>query len=234
MAFQLDEIVPWGRSFDEYVRMFSLMDEDLEKRILGCGDGPASFNATMHRQGKHVVSVDPLYQFSADQIRGRIQKACQTVLEQLVANQSAYVWTVIRSPQELGRIRMEAMEEFLADFESGKNEGRYLFHELPKLPFRDGQFDLALCSHLLFTYSQQLSADFHSQAILEMCRVAKEVRVFPLLDHGGQRSSHVDLVRCRLEEHGYHSVIQAVNYEFQRGGIEMLQVWQAATNKKAS
>jgi hypothetical protein len=47
MPFTLDQIVPWGRSFDEYVRMFSLTPDDLDKNILGCGDGPASFNAAI-------------------------------------------------------------------------------------------------------------------------------------------------------------------------------------------
>lgn len=224
MAFTLDQIVPWGRSFDEYVRMFSLTDDDLKKIILGCGDGPASFNVTMHRMGNSMESVDPLYRFSAEQIRERIQDIYPTIMEQLVANRSAYVWTIFHSPQDLGRIRMEAMEEFLADFEEGKSVGRYLPHELPELPFNDGTFDLALCSHLLFTYSGQLSAEFHCQAILEMCRVAKEVRVFPLLDHSGQRSPHVDSVRLCLQKNGYHSAIQPVDYEFQRGGNEMLQI----------
>ena len=43
--FALDQVVPWGRSFDEYRRMFALTDADLSRVILGCGDGPASFNA---------------------------------------------------------------------------------------------------------------------------------------------------------------------------------------------
>src|SRR5208283_488453 len=125
MPFTLDQIVPWGRSFGEYVRMFSLTDTNLEKKILGCGDGPASFNAAMHRQGKKVVSADPLYQFSGEQIRGRVQEAYETIMEQLEANQAAYTWTTIRSPQDLGRIRLKSMEAFLRDFERGKTEGRY-------------------------------------------------------------------------------------------------------------
>ena len=100
--------------------MFSLADDDLKKRILGCGDGPACFNATMHRMGNNVVLVDPLYQCSTEQIRGRIQEVYPTILEQLVANQSAYVWTTISSIEELGQIRMKAMEKFLADFDLGK------------------------------------------------------------------------------------------------------------------
>lgn len=133
--------------------------------------------------------------------------------------------STIHSPEELGQLRMAAMKEFLNDYELGKREGRYQVCELPRLPFADGQFDIALCSHLLFTYSQQLSAEFHWQAIMEMCRAAKQVRVFPLLDHGGQPSPHLEVVRRCLDERGYRSAIEAVDYESQWGGNEMLQVW---------
>ena len=72
MTVPLDEVVPWGRSFDEYRRMFDLTRNDLDSMILGCGDGPASFNAEMAGQGKRVVSVDPIYCYSASQIEARI------------------------------------------------------------------------------------------------------------------------------------------------------------------
>lgn len=32
--FKLDQVVPWGRSFEEYRRMFALSDADLGGRIL--------------------------------------------------------------------------------------------------------------------------------------------------------------------------------------------------------
>ena len=41
MTIRLNEVIPWGRSFEEYRRMFALSDADLAGRILGCGDGPA-------------------------------------------------------------------------------------------------------------------------------------------------------------------------------------------------
>jgi hypothetical protein len=224
MPITLDQIIPWGRSFSEYVGMFSLTAADLEGQILGCGDGPASFNAAMYLQGRKVVSVDPLYQFTPEQIRVRVRDAYETIVKQLAANQSAYVWTTIHSPQDLGRVRLEAMVEFLGDFERGKTEGRYLPLELPKLPFADGAFDLALCSHLLFTYSNHLSLDFHCQSILEMCRVAREVRVFPLLDHSCEPSPHLEYVCRFIEEHRGRWTIESVAYEFQRGGNQMLRI----------
>lgn len=45
------------------------------------------------------------------------------------------------------------MEKFLLDYEIGKTAGRYLQQSLPNLEFADNQFDLCLCSHLLFLYS---------------------------------------------------------------------------------
>ena len=59
MSLTYETVVPWGRSFDEYRRMFDLSAQDLELRILGCGDGPAAFNASMRQRGGRVVSCDP-------------------------------------------------------------------------------------------------------------------------------------------------------------------------------
>lgn len=56
----LDHFVPWGRSFWEYKAMFALTEADLAGRMLGCGDGPAGFNAEATRCGLTVVSCDPL------------------------------------------------------------------------------------------------------------------------------------------------------------------------------
>src|SRR6476659_5271841 len=73
MSMHLDSVVPWGRSMHEYVRMFDLDDAVLDSKILGVGDGPASFNAEMHARGRRVVSCDPIYVFSGDQIRARVE-----------------------------------------------------------------------------------------------------------------------------------------------------------------
>ena len=46
MNFHYKDIVPWGRSFDEYLDMFNLSEEDLMRDIVGVGDGPASLSQT--------------------------------------------------------------------------------------------------------------------------------------------------------------------------------------------
>ena len=222
--FTLDQVVPWGRSFDEYCRMFALSPEDLRGRILGCADGPASFNAEASEAGITVVSCDPLYHFTAADIRRRVAQTTEVIIEQTRRNHQEFVWTSIQSVEELRHLRISAMERFLADFETGKAQDRYVDAELPTLPFDDGGFDLALCSHFLFLYSEQLSEDFHFAAVREMNRVATEVRVFPLLALGGARSPHVAALIRRLPENGFAVTVETVPYEFQRGGNQMLRV----------
>ncbi len=43
MTVKYKNVVPWGRSYDKYLRMFDLGETDINKKILGCSDGPASF-----------------------------------------------------------------------------------------------------------------------------------------------------------------------------------------------
>lgn len=222
--FTLDEVVPWGRSFGEYQRMFALTDADMGLRILGCADGPASFNAAATRRGMRVTSCDPMYRCEAAEIRQRIAATYDTVLEQTRKNAAEFVWTAITSVEELGAMRMAAMTEFLDDYDRGKEEGRYLDAALPALPFAGGSFDVALCSHFLFLYSTQLGQTFHRAALDELCRVAAEVRIFPLLALGGYRSPLVEENVERLRGAGFELTVERVPYEFQRGGNEMMRI----------
>lgn len=224
MSFQLEKVVPWGRSYDEYVAMFALDGDDLGKRILGCGDGPASFNATLTNRGGSVVSIDPIYRFTAVEIAGRIDETHDIVMEQARQNVDEFVWTNIRSIEELGEVRMSAMRAFLADYPLGKNAGRYIHAELPHLPFADGAFDLALCSHFLFLYSEHIDKALHMRSLRELCRVAGEVRIFPVLELGSIRSRHIDVVAAELSWEGFQVSIEWVAYEFQKGGNEMLRL----------
>ena len=222
--FTLDDVVPWGRSFDEYARMFSLTDADLNKKIVGCGDGPASFNFELSERGGSVVSVDPINQFSPKRIRQRIDETSSQIIEQLHANKERFFWTQFESPDDVVNQRLKAMELFLDDFDAGVDQGRYVNASLPVLPFADQNFDIALCSHLLFLYSEHFSLESHIQTIKEMSRVASDVRIFPLLDLQGKISTYVQPVITTLQAEDYLVERVIVEYEFQQGGNEMLRV----------
>ncbi|MBE9178320.1 SAM-dependent methyltransferase [Oculatella sp. LEGE 06141] len=224
MGLKLKTVVPWGRSLDEYIRMFALTPGDLQLTLLDCAGGPASFNAELTGSGGRVVSCDPIYQFALNEIQQRIQDTYPLIIAGVSANLNRYRWHSIQSPEQLGEVRLKAMQQFLADFPNGLATGRYQVAELPTLPFGDRQFDLALCSHLLFTYSDQLSVEFHLASIQELCRVAAEVRIFPLLTLAGEDSPLVPIVVDTLKQQGYEASIHTVDYEFQRGGNQLLRI----------
>jgi len=224
MAIKYDSVVPWGRSYDEYLEMFNLTSSDLIKSILSCGDGPASFNSSMNQKGKKVVSIDPIYQLTKDQIEKRIQETYKTVISQTKENKDKFIWSKIKNEDELALIRMDSMKQFLVDYETGKKDKRYIPAELPLLPFNNNQFDLALSSHFLFLYTGNLSLEFHLKSIDEMLRVSKEVRIFPLLDMNANISPYLEDVIHIFSEKGYCPEEIRVNYEFQKGGHSMLKI----------
>jgi hypothetical protein len=204
--------------------MFGITAADLSHGVLDCGGGPSSFTAEVSREGFPAVAVDPIYAFPAREIRERFEATAGPMLAQVRATESDWIWKFHRDPDALLNNRRAALELFLADYESGLSEVRYQVGELPALPFARASFGLALCSHLLFLYSDLLDTAFHIQSLRELCRVAGEVRVFPLLNLRGEPSPHLGAVRSALEDDGWSTEVVKVDYEFQRGGNEMLRI----------
>lgn len=218
----LANVVPWGRSFEEYQTMFELSDDDLNTRILGCGDGPASFNAEATERGYQIISCDPVYQFKAEEIRRRIDDVYPEIMTKMQQGAGDYIWHSLGGVEQLGEARMKAMSRFLSDFDAGCRQGRYVSASLPTLPFADSEFDLALCSHYLFLYSDHVDGAAHLASMRELCRVASEVRVFPVVSLDGKASKHLDSVMTTLSADGIDVSLQPVSYRFQKGATEML------------
>jgi hypothetical protein len=223
MVVKLDTIVPFGRSFAEYQRMFQLSPDELECEVLDIAGGPASFNAEMAQLGHSVTSIDPIYAFSGQEIQKRFDACVDDIIEQIKKTPQDWVWSYHKSPEDLRSNREKALALFLADYEKGKAEHRYVAGSLPDLPTAR-HYDLVLCSHFLFLYSEQLSYDFHQQAISKLLECSHELRIFPLLTLGLERSSYLNDLRRELEQQGYFSEITKVDYEIQRGGNEMLKI----------
>ncbi len=224
MDFHYKDIVPWGRSFDEYLDMFDLSEEDLARDIVGIGDGPASFNVRMYQRGTPVISVDPIYRYSEAELRQRIRETYDDVIAQAHQNQDKFVWTKFSSVDELAKVRMQAMDEFCRDCESGKQQGRYIDASLPNLPFPDRRFDLVLSAHFLFFYSANRDLAFHLDAVRELLRVGREVRIFPIVDVNSNPSPFLSRVIDALEKDGIACSVERVPYHFQKTGNEMLRL----------
>ena len=77
-------------------------------------------------------------------------------------------------------------------------QGGYVAAELPSPPFPEKSFDL-------------------------VCRVAREVRIFPLLALDGRPSPYVANLMDDLSG-SWEVAVETVAYEFQRGGNQMMRV----------
>ena len=224
MVMQLDQVVPFGRSLDEYIKLFNLTPEDLQKSILSVADGPASVNAEGTRLGYRIKSIDPIYLFTAAQIKNQFDAVVDNIIEQVEQTPEDWVWSYHPSPSGLRENRERAIQLFCADYEQGKAQGRYEVGELPDLSYGDREYDLGLSSHFLFLYSDHFDATFHYRSVCELLRVCQEVRIFPLITLMLQPSPYLNGIIERLQEQGYHCEIQQVAYELQRGGNEMLKI----------
>ena len=141
----------------------------------------------------------------------------------MAENTDNYVWSKISSLAELESVRMSAMKVFLEDYERGKTEKRYIYHELPnRLPLSDNSFDIGLSSHFLLLYTA-LGLDFHISAITEMLRVCQEVRIFPLCDLDSNGSDIIEAVIAHFRK-TYAVKIQKTDCEFQKGANRLLVI----------
>ena len=221
MAFKLNSVVPWGRNMEEYILMFRLNESDLSRKIAGFGDGPACFNCEMTEKGGNVTSFDPIYQFSKTDLEKRIEEVRVIVMQQMSENMDNYVWKNIKNLNELEFTRMSAMRKFLSDYEKGKKEGRYVFHELPdRLLYDDNHFDIGLSSHFLLMYTS-LGYDFHIASMTEMLRVCKEIRIFPIVDLDANKTALTEKVIDYFKK-DYNVEIVKTEYEFQKGENKLL------------
>jgi hypothetical protein len=232
--FNLEGVVPWGRSSEEYLSFFSLSRLPSSIRILDCGGGPSSFTIEMTRLGFRAVSVDPLYGLERDVIEERMRRARQSMLDGFAKARDRFAWTFFKSPEASVEYRMATMRRFLADYDSGRAAGRYVQAALPSLPFPDQAFDITLSSHLLFLYDHLLDLEFHLASVREMLRVGVEARIFPILDLSGNRSSLVEPVIDAVGNEGFAVSIVTVPYEFQKGGNQMIRVARPSFSRDAS
>lgn len=221
---ELDGAVPWGRSFDEYCRMFDLNPDDLPDSILDCGAGPSSFCARARDRSSTVVAVDPIYQFSRNEIETRIHRVTPEILGMMRENSDQFVFDQFDTPEEVVEGRHESMEVFLDDFQEGKKKGYYRPGSILGMDFAASEFDLALSSHFLFLYDDLLSTEFHLKAVEEVLRVADEFRIFPLQNLNAEPSSHLQPVAETLTDNGHRLEVHEVDYEFQRGVNQMFVI----------
>jgi SAM-dependent methyltransferase len=241
-----------SRSTAEYHAMFDLAPEDLGSRLKGtasgaspngtasgaslkgtasgaspmgtvldCGAGGSSFVADTPGR---IVAVDPAYRLGHHDLAARVRAGLRDGDRIIDAHADRFDWGWYGDPTRRTLMRRAAAEVFLTDLR--RRPERYLAGALPHLPLAAASFDLVLCSHLLFTWSDHLDAGWHRRAIAELIRVARrQVRIFPLVVQiTAEPVAFLDDLRVELHAAGHHTHVRTVPYRFQRGADRMLVI----------
>ncbi|MET8776773.1 methyltransferase domain-containing protein [Nocardia sp. NPDC004654] len=219
----LGEFLISARSLAEYRAIFELSEADLRgRRILDCPGGAASFAAEAAALDADVTATDPIYARTAAELRELARTETERGSAYAGAHHTRYRWDFYGDPDNLQSVRLSAATRFGADLTA--HPDRYVAAQLPALPFQDNSFDLALSSHLLFTYADRLDADFHLAALLELARVTHgETRLYPLVDHTGHPQDNlVTYLRKSLHDKGIPTTLRPTGYEFHHGATTML------------
>ncbi len=213
-----------SRSFAEYVAFFALDPDRLPRRVVDCSAGVSGFVAAAAERGCAAVAVDPAYREPVDRLAEIAQAGALGGSSLVADHRDRFSFEWYGTPERQRALRAAALDACLAD--RRRRPDHYVAAALPRLPFADASFDLALCSHLLFTWANVFDEAWHEAAIREMARVAREVRVFPLVHQGsGEPVEFLDALCDRLAaDAGLVARVERVPYAFQLGGDRMLVV----------
>jgi len=219
------KLVLWGHTPEEYQEMFDLTKKDMSGNILEYGCGPSAVNAVQHKSGHKVTSCDPLFTLDKDTLYSKVALIFADMVEHVMLEKEHFDFSREGSLEKLIAKRRRGLDQFFADYAKGKKEERYVGITDFILPFESYSFDFALSSHYLFAELDNQDVAFHMEVIKDLARVAKEVRIFPLIDRTGQSSSLLGPVLLGLQKENFGAEVREVPYHLQKSGNAMLRVW---------
>jgi SAM-dependent methyltransferase len=194
--------------------MFDLDSSDLSASLVDCSAGVAGFTAEAGRRGTRVVAVDPAYALAREELARLGNEDLVRGSAIAAEHPDGFTFDWYGTPERRLSMRTRSLAQFLPDLVM--HPERYVAAQLPQLPFRDDAFDLAVCSHLLFTWADQLGLDWHRAALLELTRVSRQVRVFPTVVQGaGAPVPFWDELMADLVSTGLRTELRPVPYKFQ-------------------
>ncbi|WP_267256693.1 hypothetical protein [Coxiella endosymbiont of Ornithodoros maritimus] len=215
-------ISSWVHSFEDYQAMFDLTDTEFDRKILDYPATVSSFNAEMLKAGyDKVISADPHYDLEPMDMLKHVDNVIQRLATQLHHYANRIHTEGEKTLEDILALSNQYAQIFVTDYSQGLIENPYQVAHLPHLPFADFQFELDLCADLVF----RNETDLPQLAIMELCRITHEVRIFPLLDEQGKVLDTLDPLILTLQEKNYGIEVRKVPYKLQRGSNAMLRLW---------
>lgn len=196
--------VLWGCGIFDYREVFDLDDDLLTGRILEHACGPTAFNAGQTARGQVVISQDALFAMP------------QSALSECVMSASEQLQT---------QARREGLRTFVADFASGRLERRYRPVSALPFPEKNFSFDCVLTAHSLFEDARATSLDYHMAILLELARLAPEVRLYPLTDGSGSPSPLLGPLLLALQQKNHGTEVREVRSTDGMTSGAMLRIW---------
>ncbi len=221
----LNKVALIGRTFEEYDKIFRLRDFNSNHvKILDVGSGVSSFCAEAQDVGMNVMAMDPIYDHDAKELEIKCEQDIDLIIKELDGVEHLYVWNIFKSKEHLKKQREDAYKRFIIHYRNNRNVF-YISESMPKTSFINNQFDIVISSHLLFLYDHIFDYSFHEETIKEMLRItSNEIRMFPLLNLYGKKSIYLDDILEYLDLNDVEWSIERIDYEFIRGGNEMLRL----------
>lgn len=233
-TLDLDRIIFIGRTFDEYISLFNLNEDQIKQfKILDCPAGACSFTAKSNQLGGDVTAVDIAYYYPVNQLQEKGLIDLEHGSTSVEMARDNYVWDYFKTSDELKKTRLQALLDCTDDM--SLHPERYVAATLPVLPFQDNEFEMTLSAHFLFMYSDRLDITFHKSTILELMRVtSKEIRIFPLVNQASEASEYLDEIYDFIIKANWKYEIHDVSYEFQRNANQFLRIYREETDERST
>lgn len=213
----------WGHQLDEYKEMFDLTDNDLESSILEYKSGITAFNSDLKDRMLKIISADALFNLDKKTLMQQSEIIFNNMIAAVKEDLSHFDFKEYENVDNFIFKRRNGMAKFFQDYDKGRQENRYVnLNYLDNI--KDFAFDYALCSHHFFCDPENLDLQSHITEIKMLTRIAKEVRIFPLIDRFEEPASLLGPVLLGLQQENFFVEVKTVPYHLQPEGNAMLRV----------
>lgn len=213
----------WGHTAADYQKMFDL--DAFPNRTLEFASGISTLNLE-HAQPAKVQSLDPRFVLDADTLKCKAELIFHDMKDCIEHYSNRYDFKAYGGLEAFMQTRYDGMQRFFMDYKAGLAEGRYRAINALQLPYDDFYFDLALSSHYFFAGLAEQDLAFHIHMLQELARVAKEVRIFPLIHSDGSMPPELGPVLLALQQAGYGAEVRSISDPIEPEGNAMLRVWR--------